>query len=270
MSPVSNLYDLPPGQPPAWREVLWAVGWADLRLGNPPDQRLSGSVTYGSERGCGGDPTVLLSDWKGPTMRRASLFLTITMVSLTGWAGAEWHSTLPFIYVLDYRSYRPNHIGNPKYIENVAASPPYLLHLNKDLVFTGDLGPIQRNGKDVRRLTPDEVKTRMVVLTDFVGNLHEVGVQKVMPYICNMTIGGNHETREGFWAFYDHWEEYEAFLGPKIPADPIDWMQRKPGGDLRFFYSFDHYYHEPDRILLHRKAKGFDPLPIWIICLDGG
>jgi len=49
-----------------------------------------------------------------------------------------------------------------------------------------------------------------------------------MPYTCNQTITGNHETRHGAWEVYDNWERLQKLgLGTK-PSDHVEWMQRKP------------------------------------------
>jgi len=165
-------------------------------------------------------------------------------------ADAEWTTTAPFTYVLDYGS---RHVGREEYIRSVASAPPTLLHLGKDVPMTHNWGPIAAlggenqaygKGHHIRRLTPNEVRDRLASLREMARKLHKAGVRWVTPYICSMTLAGHHENRTGFWEFYDHWDEYRALgLGPRPPTDPIEWMQRQAdGGLVRFYgYSGDHY-----------------------------
>lgn len=157
---------------------------------------------------------------------------------------AAWRTSAPITYVLDYGR---EHLDNPGYIEAVAGSPPTLLHLGKDLVMSHLWGPIQGVGGEnvagggddeyIRLLTPEETRERQRALTEMVANLHEAGVRWVVPYICSVTIGGHHVRREGFWEFYDRWDEYLEFgLPPRPELDPIEWMQLLPDGTLKPTY----------------------------------
>lgn len=158
----------------------------------------------------------------------------------------------PITYVLDYG---PQHIDRPEYLEAVASGPPTLLHLGKDVPFTHQWGPIQAlggenqafgKGEHIRRLSPDETRERIRSLTTMIEGLHRAGVAMVMPYICAMTLSGHHERRTGFWEFYDHWDDYAALgIGPKPPADPITWMQRRPDGTLHHFYTYEGDFYPP-------------------------
>ena len=92
------------------------------------------------------------------------------------------------------------------------------------------------------RFEPEEVPAADERARVWTKTIHEHGVELLIPYICNQTIrGGNFEDREGLWALYDRWEEYEQFIGPK-PAEPPDqWMQREPDGRMHFNYPRRHY-----------------------------
>ncbi len=158
-----------------------------------------------------------------------------------------WKTTLPFTYVLDYG---PRHVSNPdriltiqdrekvpqiqgdsEYVNRVGTAPPSLLHLGKDVALNHGWGPVKSLGGEneaygrgdfVTRLTPDQVKDRIATMRELAGDLREAGVRWVIPYICAMTINGNHEKRSGFWEFYDHWDEYRSLgLGPRPASDPF-------------------------------------------------
>jgi len=184
-------------------------------------------------------------------MRLECFSVVVVLLAAAAWGG-EQLSRRPITYILDYG---PDHVRNPEYIEFIKAAPPDVLHLGKDVVFTHNWGPIRALGGEnqaygkgdyIKRLTPDEVEQRIRDLTDLTKNLHEAGVEKVMPYICGMTIGGDEKTRKGFWEFYDHWDEYKKFdLGPRPQLDPIDWMQRTPDGGLQRFYKYSGPFYPP-------------------------
>ena len=160
-----------------------------------------------------------------------------------------WRTTLPFAYVLDYGS---EHLGNPDYIPTVAAAPPTLLHLGKDVPLNHGWGPVKAlggenqahgQGDDVARITPQQLAERIDGLRRMVSGLHGAGARWVMPYVCAVTVNGNLNRRTGFWDFYDHWDAYLRLgLCPR-PDDPANWLQRVAGGGLKFYYAYkgDHY-----------------------------
>ena len=56
---------------------------------------------------------------------------------------------------------------------------------------------------------PEEIVGRKEELGRFVKEIHDAGVDNVFCYINPSILGGDHETRKGFWGLYDHWEDYE-------------------------------------------------------------
>lgn len=163
-------------------------------------------------------------------------------VAVPGVAQRE-KTVAPVYYLLDYGY---NHLDNPEYIEWARQLPPDLLHFGKDVPMTHLFGPIQavggenqahgRNRADIRRLTPAEVRERIATLQRMNKNLHGAGVKMVMPYIAAITMAGDPVKREGFFEFYDHWDEYREFgIGPKPKTNPETWVATKADGSLHTF-----------------------------------
>ncbi|MFQ6098540.1 MAG: hypothetical protein ACE5O2_12510, partial [Armatimonadota bacterium] len=187
-----------------------------------------------------------------PARELTALSLIVLGAAYAAAQRPDWRSEPPIIYVLDYGG---NHVDDPEFIAAVATAPPDLLHLGKDVPFTHNWGPIRAlggenqaygKGDNIRRLSPAEVRDRIERLRAMVRRLHEVGVRMVMPYVCSMTMGGDDRARTGFFEFYDHWDEYAEFhLGPRPPADPIEWMQRRPDGSLQKFYKYTGPFYPP-------------------------
>ena len=158
-----------------------------------------------------------------------------------------WHTTLPFTYVLDYGS---KHLGNADYVPMVGTAPPVLLHLGKDVPLNHGWGPVKAlggenqaygTGTHIERISPAQVRERISGLRKMVDALHKNGVRWVTPYICGMTVNGDHERRTGFWDFYDHWDDYRPLgLGPRPKDDPFNWLQRHPDGTVRQYYRYDY------------------------------
>lgn len=161
-------------------------------------------------------------------------------------AGAEWRTSLPLTYVLDYGA---AHLGNAGYVPAVASAPPTLLHLGKDVPFNHGWGPVRAlggenqafgSGDAITRLTPDEVEARLAALREMVSALHASGVRYVTPYICAMTLNGDPVKRSGFWEFYEHWDEYRRLgLCPRPAQDPREWLQTTADGKTRLYYTYD-------------------------------
>jgi hypothetical protein len=177
-------------------------------------------------------------------------------------AGDDWHTSLPFTYVLDYGS---KHLGNPDYVPSVETAPPTLLHLGKDVPFNHGWGPIKALGGEnqafgtdefIQRLTPDEVRERITGLQEMVDALHAAGVRWVAPYVCGMTLDGDEKQRTGLWGFYDHWDEYLPLgLAPRPKPDPLEWLQRNADGTPLQYYRYDYpTEHYPPFKTSHRYA----------------
>lgn len=207
-------------------------------------------------------------DWrpesKGQAVRRRPADTQPTVEPFHGRAATEidgaysrditkgWKTTLPFTYILDYGR---DHVDNDDYIPTVATAPPTLLHLGKDVPFNHGWGPIKALGgenqaygteESIERISPDQVKERIVKLSQMVHHLHADGVRWVTPYICAMTLDGDPKRRSGFWDFYDHWADYYKLgLAKRPESDPIEWLQRSSDGRPYLYYKYgypDEYY----------------------------
>lgn len=176
-------------------------------------------------------------------MKRIVTAIILTGV-LTAPARATREPTVPPVYYLI--DYGQGHLDSPEYVEWIAELPPDLLHFGKDVPMTHIYGPIAavggenqahgRNREDIRRLTPAEVHERIAAIQRMTDALHEAGVRLVMPYTASITFAGNPDTREGFFDFYDHWEEYAEFgLGPKPGDDPTQWLAYRADGSRHTF-----------------------------------
>jgi hypothetical protein len=161
---------------------------------------------------------------------------------------------VPFTYLRDYSG---GHLDDEKFLAAIAANTPELLVLGKDAPLHHNWGPVAGTGGEnqsfgqgehIRRLPPGELREKTERIRTMVTRLRATGVRWIMPYICTMTIGGDPERRTGFWEFYDHWDEYAAFgIGAKPGDDPLQWMQRRPDGELHFYYPPDTPRYAPNR-----------------------
>lgn len=189
--------------------------------------------------------------------------MTAAAVALTtqvAWA-AFLPSSVPIIYVIDYGD---KWITDPDAAQVFGDEPPDVLHIGKAVPVTHHWGPIpfmagenqftggpwnELNRDAIRLLTPEELESKIEQITAAVARLHEAGIPRVMPYICHMTMAGSHETREGLWAFYDRWDDYARWLGPRPPTGPTDWMLKDAEGNrIDTGYGFTPPYYAP----LHR------------------
>lgn len=182
---------------------------------------------------------------------------------------------LPFSYLIDYAS---GHIGNEEYYRRVAEAPPKFLHLGQDVVFSADLGLLCRQGElqDLRDIvdryskyiSPDRAQDQVAKVKEHVRRLHELGVEKVIVYLCNSRLFGNHIERTGFWSFFDYWEEFSGYgFGPRPPADPIEWMTqaREIKGEAGYYNRVVGIY-ERSRADPHRAFYSYWPCannPYW-------
>ncbi len=178
-----------------------------------------------------------------PTNRLIAALLMVLVFS-GGPVFATREPTVPPVYYLI--DYGRNHLDNAEYVEWVRQLPPELLHFGKDVPMTHVFGPIAavggenqahgRNRADIRRLSPAEVRERIAKLQKMNAALHGAGAGMVMPYISAITYAGDPKTREGFFAFYDHWDEYAEFgIGPKPKSDPVEWAALKADGSFQTF-----------------------------------
>jgi len=194
-------------------------------------------------------------------MHAVAIITLMVAISVTAGAWAQPGYDRPTLAPMTYiRDYGDDHLDNPEFLEYIRANPPELLVLGKDTVLHHSLGPVVGTGGEnvgyTRpphgvRISSEELFEKKRRLTEMVAALHDAGVVLVMPYICTKTIFGRHDTRIGFWDFYDHWDEYadDWDLGPK-PADPIEWMRRNADGSLQLTYPFELDRYEPN----HRYA----------------
>lgn len=151
---------------------------------------------------------------------------------------------VPFTYVIDYR---PGQIGNAKFLARMKEAPPNLYDTAfGPTLFASSWGGGAHLEKDAVRLqSPDEMRARMDEIKQFTDAVHAAGVKWVIPYLCNQSLFGDDKLRTGLWAFYDRWEEYSEFgIGPKPSADPVEWLQREPGGALHYNYPRHLIYSE--------------------------
>ena len=155
-------------------------------------------------------------------------------------------TSTPLTYVIDYAM---DHLDRlDAYVREVAAAAPQLLHLGHDTPFKGGSGPRRApeplGGAQAARyplLSPAATGEYIQALKQLIDRLHRAGVEMVIPYVCNQTIGGDDRQRRGLWEFYDHWDEYREFGLPAKPqADPVEWLQRDPEGNIHFNYPKTH------------------------------
>lgn len=163
--------------------------------------------------------------------------LAVTLLQAVAWA-APTLSSAPFIYVIDYSD---RWVKDPKAVETLGPALPDVLHIGKAVPITHNWGPIPYmagenqdtggkghtlNRDSIRLLSPQELEEKAALIKASVARLHEAGVPLVLPYICYFSMAGDHESRQGLWAFYDRWSDYERWLGPRPETDPADWMMR--------------------------------------------
>lgn len=150
----------------------------------------------------------------------------------------------PMTYLIDYDTSQ-RYIRDFQNIAAFAEASPDLVHVGKTVPILHNWGPVplivgenQFTGgpghtldRDaVRLLTPEEVEERIAFLKRYTAEWHQTGVPTLLPYSPIHTIAGDHEKREGFWAFYDHWEDYVQWLGPKPAEDPFAWLMVDKNG----------------------------------------
>ena len=165
----------------------------------------------------------------GMVLAPAFLMLTVNAV------GAP-RMRSPMTYVINYST---RYLDNDANISAFRDAPPDLMHVGKSVPILHNWGPVplisgenQYTGGPkhtlswdaIRLLTPQELQKRIERLKRYTKKWHDAGVPRVMPYSSFHTIAGDHEKRQGFWNFYDHWRDYAQWLGPKPKEDPFGWL----------------------------------------------
>ena len=151
----------------------------------------------------------------------------------------------PLTYVINYGR---QFLDDEANIQAFADAPPGLMHVGKSVPIVHNWGPVRviqgennmtGSGSDrglnwdgIALLEPGGLDARMELLTEYTRQWHDIGVGMLMCYSAIHTICGDHETRRGFWTFYDRWEEYEKWVGLKPKEDPLEWMMIDKQGEL--------------------------------------
>jgi len=145
-------------------------------------------------------------------------------------------TTPPIVYTINYSG---EYFKDPEYIERFKAVPPDLLHMGKAVPIIHHWGPIrlyqgenQSTGgpghtlswENIALLSPEALAERIETIRQTLDRYHAIGIREITPYISYHTLAGDHEKRLGFWGFYDQWETYAKWAGPKPPHDPFDWL----------------------------------------------
>jgi len=164
------------------------------------------------------------------TNYRLVVLAAASLLLLLGGIEAMSATRLPFTYCIDYS---PANVTSAEFRHKLAAGPPALMHVGHDLPFRAVA--ITNPGYQFispAPASPAEVRAQVEELKRYVAELHALGIPTVIPYITNCIMWGDHESRLGFWAAFDHWYDYAEFgIGERPSTDPIDWMQgegRKP------------------------------------------
>ena len=123
----------------------------------------------------------------------------------------------PTIYVIDYG---PQFLDDDANICAFAGAPPDLMHVGKSVPIQQNWGAVraihgenQTTGRDkgagidwdaIALLGADELEARIDMLKGYTKKWHDIGVPVLLCYSSIHALYGDHETREGFWKFYDH------------------------------------------------------------------
>ena len=145
-------------------------------------------------------------------------------------------TTQPITYRIDYTG---DYFTKPEKINQFRASPPDLLHVGKAVPISHHWGPIRLyqgenqytggpgntlNWENIALLTPKALENRIKTIHQMLERYHAIGISEIVPYISYHTIAGDHKKRQGFWSFFDLWERYSQWAGPRPQRDPFDWL----------------------------------------------
>jgi hypothetical protein len=167
-------------------------------------------------------------------------------------------TTPPIIYTMDYTA---RCFTDLAWIDRYRAAPPDLLHVAEAVPIVSAWGPVRLyagsdagklNLDDVALLTPEALTRRIAHIRETVARYHALGIKEIVPYICLMTLAGDHQKRLGFWAFYDHWDRYAQWVGPRPANDPFDWTARAADGTYSPERTLGYPYAPPYFAPLHR------------------
>lgn len=145
-------------------------------------------------------------------------------------------TTAPIVYTINYSG---DYFTNPDYLDQFKAAPPDLLHMGKAVPISHLWGPTRMyagenqwtggpghtlNWENIALITPQQVAERVENIRQTLRRYHAIGIPEITPYISYHTLAGDHEKRLGFWKFYDQWDAYAKWAGPKPKHDPTDWL----------------------------------------------
>jgi len=190
-------------------------------------------------------------------------------------------TTAPIIYVINYSG---DYFKKPDYIDRFRDDPPDLLHMGKATPILHMWGPVRMyqgenqwtggpghtlNWDNIALISPEALAERIENIHKTLERYHQIGIPEILPYISYHTVSGDHEKRQGFWNFYDKWDTYVRWAGPRPPRDPFDWLvvdaQGRFVGGSCGGYSPDYYaplhryracINHPDWAEWHRRLIG--------------
>ena len=153
-------------------------------------------------------------------------------------------TTAPFTYTINYSG---DYFTTPEYIERFKASVPDLLHVGKAtpiLHLWGAVGMYQGENQstggpghtlsweNIELISPQSLAERVETIRGTLKRYHALGIREITPYISYHTLAGDHQKRLGFWRFYDNWQTYAKWAGPRPEHDPFDWLVVDAGGQF--------------------------------------
>lgn len=211
---------------------------------------------FGRERNAALDVLALTAD---PAAQLPTFGPPLALGEYGSLRGPTMESRVPLIY---YISYTDKYFTDPKYLDAFRAAPPDVLHVGKAVPITHNWGPVPMlfgenqatggpkhtlNWDNIRLLSPAELRNKIKLITATVKRAHDMGIRYVCPYIGQRALAGDPSKRQGFWNFYDHWDDYADWLGPKPAEGPTDWLFRDLAGSPRPVYggTFDVPYFAP-------------------------